>query len=109
MAKPTAFRGKRATPLLAAAGQQAADATTPDYANIQNVPSDFPPANHTHVAADVTDFNTAAQAAVATGQTYTVTNVTPDRGYDADLTTIDEVADVLGTLIADLRSKGIVL
>lgn len=41
-------------------------------------------------------------------QTYTVTNVTPDRSYDADATTLDEIADVLGTLIDDLRNRGIV-
>jgi hypothetical protein len=43
-----------------------------------------------------------------TGQTYTPTNVTPDRNYDADATTLDELADVLGTLIADLQSTGII-
>lgn len=38
---------------------------------------------------------------------YTPTNVTTDRSYDANATTLDEVADVLGTLIADLQAKGI--
>jgi hypothetical protein len=41
-------------------------------------------------------------------QTYTETNVTTDRAYDANATTLDEVADVLGTLIGDLRTRGIV-
>jgi hypothetical protein len=40
--------------------------------------------------------------------TYTATNVTTDRAYDADATTVAELADVLGTLIADLRARGIV-
>jgi hypothetical protein len=40
--------------------------------------------------------------------TYTVTNHVTDRAYDANATTADELADVLGTLIADLRAKGIV-
>jgi len=40
-------------------------------------------------------------------QTYSVSNVTTDRTYDADATTIAEVADVLGTLIADLRTIGL--
>jgi hypothetical protein len=31
-----------------------------------------------------------------------VTNVTIDRAYDANSTTLDEIADVLGTLINDL-------
>lgn len=38
---------------------------------------------------------------------YTVANVTTDRSYDANATTVDEIADVLGTLIADLKSKNI--
>ncbi len=39
--------------------------------------------------------------------TYSPTNVTTDRAYDADATTIDELADVLGTLIADLKTANI--
>lgn len=38
---------------------------------------------------------------------YTPTNVTPDRAYDADSTTVDELADVLGTLISDLQTYGL--
>lgn len=34
-------------------------------------------------------------------------NVTTDRTYDANSTTTDELADVLGTLIADLIDKGV--
>lgn len=40
------------------------------------------------------------------GNTYTVTNGTTDRAYDANATSIDEIADVLGTLITDLRITG---
>ncbi len=40
--------------------------------------------------------------------TYTATNVTTDRSYDANATTIDELADALGSLIADLRTLGLV-
>jgi len=39
--------------------------------------------------------------------TYAASNVSTDRTYDADATTTDELADVLGTLIADLRAIGI--
>ena len=39
---------------------------------------------------------------------YTVSNLTLDRAYDADSTTLAEVADVLGTLITDLKNKGII-
>lgn len=45
----------------------------------------------------------AAQSAA-----YTITNVTPTRTYDADSTTLDEIADVLGTLIADLQLTGLI-
>ncbi len=41
-------------------------------------------------------------------ETYSVTNLVTDRTYDADATTLAELADVLGTLIADLRARGIV-
>jgi hypothetical protein len=45
------------------------------------------------------DFTTAA--------TYTPTNVVTDRSYDADTVAIAELADIVGTLIADLQSIGI--
>jgi hypothetical protein len=38
---------------------------------------------------------------------YTPSNVTTDRSYDANATTVDELADVLGTLIADLQATGL--
>lgn len=59
----------------------------------------------------ITITNAAGSITVAlsgSAQTYTETNVTTDRSYDADLTTLAEVADVLGTLIADLRGRGVV-
>ena len=43
-----------------------------------------------------------------TGATYTVSNTTVDRTYDADSSTVDELADILGTLIADLKSINII-
>lgn len=39
---------------------------------------------------------------------YTPTNVTTDRAYDANATTLDEIADVLGTLLQDLTLTGII-
>lgn len=39
--------------------------------------------------------------------TYSPTNVTTDRSYDANSTTLDELADVLGSLIADLQLTGL--
>lgn len=54
------------------------------------------------------DADTQKLAGARMGETYTVTNVTTDRAYDANATTLDELADVLGTLIAALRVRGIV-
>jgi len=39
---------------------------------------------------------------------YNVTNAETDRSYDADATTVTELANVLGTLIADLKNTGII-
>lgn len=39
---------------------------------------------------------------------YTVSNVTTDRTYNANSYTMDELADVLGTLIGDLQSIGLI-
>ncbi len=39
---------------------------------------------------------------------YTVTNGSTDRTYDANAMSLDEIADVLGTLIADLQATGII-
>lgn len=50
---------------------------------------------------------TTANQGVTT-QTYAATNVTPDRAYDADTVLVAELADIVGTLIADLRAQGIV-
>lgn len=50
-------------------------------------------------------FGTAPVIRVAA---YTPTNVTPDRSFDADTVLIAELADVVGTLIADLQSYGLV-
>ena len=47
-------------------------------------------------------------APAARSAAYTPTNVTTDRAYDANATTLNEIADVLGTLIADLQSVGLV-
>lgn len=43
----------------------------------------------------------------AVGQAYTPSNVTATRTYDADATSVAELGDVLGTLIADLQEKGV--
>jgi len=45
---------------------------------------------------------------ITTPGTYTPTNVTTDRSFNADATTLDEIADVLGTRIADDQTLGLV-
>ena len=45
---------------------------------------------------------------IHTAQTYTETNITPDRAFDADKVAVAELADIVGTLIVDLRARGIV-
>lgn len=49
------------------------------------------------------NINTVPQTAA-----YTPTNVTPDRSYDADTVLVAELADVVGTLIADLQAAGLI-
>jgi hypothetical protein len=44
----------------------------------------------------------------ASPSAYTVTNTTTDRTIDANSTTIAELLNVVGTLIADLKTRGIV-
>jgi len=38
---------------------------------------------------------------------YTATNVTPDRAFDADTVAVAELADIVGTLIADMITMGL--
>lgn len=45
---------------------------------------------------------------IAPTTAYTPTNVTPDRAFDADTVVVAELADVVGSLILDLQSKGII-
>ena len=45
---------------------------------------------------------------VVQSSAYTTTNVTTDRTFNADSTTLNEMADVLGTLISDLKATGII-
>ena len=46
-------------------------------------------------------------APVALSAAYVPTNVTPDRVFDADTVLITELADVVGTVIADLQLQGL--
>ena len=51
--------------------------------------------------------NISSTNLAASSERYTITNVTTDRALDADSTSIAELADVLGTLITDLRERGV--
>lgn len=51
---------------------------------------------------------TPVQISLTPTTAYTATNVTTDRAFDANATTTEELADVLGTLIADLKTKGLI-
>lgn len=62
------------------------------------------PASKLRANGDGIAFNGQAPAA---RPDYTVTNHVTDRAYDANATTTDELADVLGTLIADLIAIGL--
>lgn len=52
-------------------------------------------------------FNDTAPVAQPTGYT-TFTNLVTDRTCDANATTVEELADILGTLIVDLKATGII-
>lgn len=58
---------------------------------------------------DVTgDAKISTTLEIGTPPTYTPSNVTPDRSFDADTVAVAELADVVGTLIADLQTMGLV-
>lgn len=59
----------------------------------------------TDASADALSFFNATPVAQSTG--WSVTNETTDKSFDADATTVDELADVLGTLIETLKTYGI--
>jgi hypothetical protein len=46
---------------------------------------------------------------VNSGSPYSITNVSTTRSYDANAYTGDQVADTLGTLIADLKNLGVIV
>jgi hypothetical protein len=52
-------------------------------------------------------FTVGGTLTVGTAPTYTPSNVTTDRTFDANVTTINELADVVGTIIADLQTIGL--
>jgi hypothetical protein len=64
-------------------------------------------AEWTYLASTAAAF-TLVQDVVKQTSAYTTSNVVTDRTYDANSTTTDELADVLGTLIADLKLAGVI-
>lgn len=53
------------------------------------------------------DLGVGSIVASALPAAYTPTNVTTDRAFDADTVVVSELADVVGTMIADLQAAGI--
>jgi hypothetical protein len=92
-----------------------------DYIDVAPITAPGAPSNHARVftrnTAGVLElcarFPTGDMLLLArqgvTVPTYTVTNVTVDRAYDANATTLAEVAHVLGTLINDLKTRGVLV
>lgn len=72
---------------------------------IQYNPDDASPV--TRFEANSTGIGFFAATPVAQPSAYTPTNVTPDRAFDADTVAVAELADVVGTLIADLQAYGL--
>jgi hypothetical protein len=54
------------------------------------------------------ELNLSSTNLAASVDNYNVSNVTLDRTMDADSTTLAELADVLGTLITDLKNRGVI-
>lgn len=119
------FPYQKADGTLDDSGYDAADFATDDHnhdaAYISVIGS--PAANHfpyqtaggelVDSAYDAADFATAghdhdADYPSKSAASYTPTNVTEDRAFDADTVLVAELADVLGTLIADLKATGII-
>lgn len=63
-------------------------------------------ANHTGNAKGI-PVNNLPHPNMHISSTYTITNGTTDRTYDANATSTDELADILYTLIQDLKTLGI--
>lgn len=60
------------------------------------------------IARKVDENDTLTTQLTSNTAVYTATNVTTDRGFDADTVTVAELADVVGTLIADLKNAGVI-
>lgn len=79
------------------------------------VPSTSPADEFQCYSKDITAGNAAPHFRTEAGDivklykagTYTPTNVTTDRSFDANSTTLDELADVVGSLITDLQATGL--
>lgn len=59
------------------------------------------------IQVDDTGLGFFAATPVSQRSAYTISNDTTDRNYDANATTVDELADVVATLYRDLKSTGL--
>lgn len=58
-------------------------------------------------AKDIDDATGQYHLVSAATQAYTISNPSTDRAYDVTATTLNELAAIVGTLIADLKAKGL--
>jgi len=56
----------------------------------------------------VNDLDTRVSTLTGNTDVYTATNVSADRDFDANTVAVAELADIVGTLIADLRAAGVI-
>jgi hypothetical protein len=74
-----------------------------DFLGLSDTPGSYAGAGSRHVRVNA---GATALEFLAASAAYTVTNVTTDRTYNANITNVNELADVLGTVIADLQAGG---
>lgn len=79
-------------------------------AKLAQIPTNTLHGNNLGVTGNVANLTTAQVLTMVFGPAdsgWSMSNVTPDKVYNANATTVDELADVLGTLIQVLIDKGI--
>jgi len=63
---------------------------------------------HEHVAEEITDLDDALDERLTdTDAAFSISNAVDSRGYDADATTVAELADTLATVIVELQNRNI--
>jgi len=63
---------------------------------------------NTYVTFDGSNWDLTLKRLATSLQTYSESNVTTSRSFDADTVTLPELADIVGTIVADLRTLGLI-